>query len=682
MPEKTKKKKIDHATDVLAGLSVVLVFILPLKFGMMAGLPETATTMPTSWMELLYFSWPYFIFTLFSATLLAGVVVREFFSRKGFKTNAGLSLALSWILLLLASLVGFLNASTLDFPLIQLNLFLGVACLALAIHQILALKPAAGMWYVNAVLASTILISLLGLNQYFSGFEETLNYVYAKEMASGAKVSANMLSRLRETRVFATFSICNSLAAHLILTIPICVWAILSKSSSLKTAISTFGIFLLYMSPSIGLSGVGFFLLAFTALTIMTLTLTKFPEGRKRIISFVVIVPALGMMLFVFRHTNSRGAFVAASAAIFAAVALAPLKTKTKLIGGAAALLLVIPFLFTDILARSLKSMYFRFDYYLAAVRMFFAHPFAGVGWGDFFHEYMRMKRVPGSESPHTPHNFILSFASQTGIAGLLASVWIIVAPFLFAWRHRANRLFDWRRTAILAGWLAWCLHSLADFNIQVPGSLGIAVVLILLLDRTSEIHETEDKPSENKIDHASSTENESDATATRSPARAVCLAASAILAVSAFAMSMNRWRVESNLNRLMTICGVGVLGSMRPTSPSNAEVDAALNVCVEAAPYSPFPWICAGNLAQSERDWGRSEYFFKEALKRSPERSSVYYHLFLSEAVLGKHDEALKHLEKAAELFPNAYARILRDYKKRMSIQTHPTNKQRDGGS
>ncbi|MCK5845032.1 MAG: hypothetical protein KAG97_10010, partial [Victivallales bacterium] len=320
------EKVVGRALDALGVVAVVLVFILPLKFGMMTGLPEVATAMPTSLMELLYFSWPYFVFSTFSALLLLGVAACAAFSGKGFNLNFGISIAGSWILLLLSSIVGFYSASTLDFPLIQLALFLGAASLAMAIHQILALRPNLRIWFINAIVASTVLIVLFGLNQYFSGFEDTLNYVYAREMESGVKVSGNMLSRLRETRVFATFSICNSLGAHLVLTIPVCIWAMLSKSSSLKTVIVTLGLFLLYISPSLQLSRAGFFILAFPTLTIVALTLSKFPEKNRKLISLIVLVPVTGMMLFVFRYTNSRGAFLAAGFAILALAAMSPVK--------------------------------------------------------------------------------------------------------------------------------------------------------------------------------------------------------------------------------------------------------------------------------------------------------------------------------------------------------------------
>ena len=726
------------AMDVLGYLSVAFVFILPLKFGMMAGLPETATAMPSSFMELIYFSWPYFTFSLFSAALLGGVIIYEVLSYEEFKLNDSFPLAISWCLLLFSSLIGFIGASTLDFPLIQLNLLLGIACLVLAAHQILAARPSLRIWYVNAIVASTLLVALMGLNQYFAGFNDTLNYVYSKEMATGVKVSGNMLSRLRETRVFATFSICNSLGAHFVLTIPLCAWAMLSKSSTLKTVVTTLVLFALYISPSLHLTGTGFFILAFTSLTVTALTLTRFPETKKRMISIVVLLPTLGIMLFVFRHTNSRGAFLAAAAAIFAVAAMAPLKAKTKLMGAALALLCVVPFFFTDILARSLKSMYFRFDYFLAALKMFAAHPFVGVGWGDFFHEYMHLKQVPGSESPHTPHNFILSFASQTGVAGLLASLWVMAAPFVFVVRRifkssssgrEISRLetakneaehireekkrrnnsaksakkttssqhievgVDWFDNVVLAGWFAWCVHALIDFNIQVPGTVGVAVVLLLLLrNKKGGSSEADDKATtspaapdgakmieknDGQCDHTESAD-EPKTTArwastptslfkkliAGSPASRLCLAASAILVVATMKLSLDRWTVETNQTRLMSACGMTVMRPPDWSPPSDTELDSLLNSCVKSAPYSPFPWICVGNFYQRMREWGRSEYFFKEALKRSPERASVHYHLFLAQAALGKFDKALGSIEKAARLFPNAYASIAEKYK------------------
>ena len=671
-----KKRVVDRAIDALGGVAVVLVFILPLKFGMMTGLPEVATAMPTSLMELLYFSWPYFVFSTFSALLLLGIAVCSVISGTGFKLNFGISIVGSWFILLLSSVVGFYNASTLDFPLIQLTLFLGVASLALAIHQILALRPNLRIWFINAVVASTVLIVLLGLNQYFSGFEDTLNYVYAQEMRSGVKVSGNMLSRLRETRVFSTFSICNSLGAHLVLTIPVCIWAMLTKSSSLKTVIVTLGLFLLYISPSLELSKLGFFILAFPTLVTVALTLSRFPEKNRKLISLVVVLPVAGMMLFVFRYTNSRGAFLAAGFAILALATMSPVKLKAKLIGGGAALLLMLPFLFTDILARSLKSMYYRFDYYLAAMKMFANHPVVGIGWGDFFHEYTRIKGVPGSEAPHTPHNFILSFASQAGIAALAASFWVMAAPVVLCWRRRTLGGSDWFNAVVLASWGAWCAHSLVDFNIQVPGTIGVAVVLLLLLNTSCETRgspipqsseERDGTPGDTVESKDFVGEDERERGNTHLVASWAWLLLGAVLALTTLLVSYDRGKVETKFTRLMSACGMSVAGSREAIQLSGTELDVLLTDCVRTAPYSPFPWICAGNYAQRMRRWEKSEYFFKEALKHSPERASIYYHLFMSEAALGKYKAASRSLEKAAELFPNAYKPTLEKFREQM---------------
>jgi hypothetical protein len=325
------------------------------------------------------------------------------------------------------------------------------------------------------------------------------------------------------------------------------------------------------------LTGAGFFILAFATLSLVALILTRFPERKRVLISVVLLFPVLALLLFVFRHTNSRGAFLAISVAFLMAAMMAPVKkNKMKMIGIGFVLLLIVPFLFTDILERSLKSMYFRFDYYWAAIKMFFHHPFVGVGWGDFFHEYMRLKTVPGSESPHNPHNFILNFASQAGLMGLGASLWVVVAPFILCWRFRGNREFNWLNAAILTGWLAWCVHSLIDFNIQVPGTVGVGIVLLLLLDvdggnkrglfagffrRPSHILPSDS----NKSDHIP--EIDGTATAEREVKRVggswIWLAMAFILAAGTLTISTKQWRAD----QYWAIKGEGAFGY-------NAETD------------------------------------------------------------------------------------------------------------
>jgi tetratricopeptide (TPR) repeat protein len=227
----------------------------------------------------------------------------------------------------------------------------------------------------------------------------------------------------------------------------------------------------------------------------------------------------------------------------------------------------------------------------------------------------------------------------------------------------------DWLNNVVLAGWLAWCVHSLIDFNIQVPGTVGVAVVLLLLLKTVRAERPKsggEESPDANK-ENATATRVGGEfgsGVETGTIKSRLFSATAAILAAATITLSLDRWTVETNQSGFMAACGVGVMRKVDWTPPSDAEFDALLEKCVKAAPYSPFPWICAGNYFQRMREWGRSKYYFKEAVKRSPARASVHYHLFLARAALGEFEKASRSIDKAAELFPNAYARIAKEYK------------------
>ena len=64
-----------------------------------------------------------------------------------------------------------------------------------------------------------------------------------------------------------------------------------------------------------------------------------------------------------------------------------------------------------------------RADYIARASEMMLANPLCGTGWGDFFHDYTKIKKIDSAEAPHTPHNFLLALGSQCGFPGFLIAL-------------------------------------------------------------------------------------------------------------------------------------------------------------------------------------------------------------------------------------------------------------------
>jgi hypothetical protein len=288
------------------------------------------------------------------------------------------------------------------------------------------------------------------------------------------------------------------------------------------------------------------------------------------------------------------------------------------------------------------SSLHARIDYWSCAIKIFLKDPFWGTGWGDFFHDYTKIKTFPGDEAPHTPHNFILAFASQCGILGLLAAVSVLfVNPFLMV-----KKILEGKKTvsfpainlAILCGWIAWALHSLTDLNLQIPGTVATAIIMAMIF-----IFKYKEK-SGIKINRV--------------------FANFAILILSAiiFSFSMLRLRGEIYFNRLYKICSPSVPEENNATHVNDME--KRLSDAMSAMTYSPYPWASAGIFAQNRHLWAMSEKFYSEAIKRSPERASFYYRKAISQKMLGKPEEALENISKASSLFPNN-----QEYKKTKKI-------------
>jgi cytochrome bd-type quinol oxidase subunit 2 len=228
-------------------IAVTITFLLPVKFGTMAGLPEITIFLPFSDIITAFIHiWPPVLFSFISGILLLLTLIitfpdndnREKQSEKGFISEKmptmNVIIPVCSIALLLGTIPGFVNASVCDFPLIQILHFSGITAYACAVYIIIQKCPETKIFFLNAIAASTAVITLIGLQQYLFGFKETLKYIQQQEAETGIKISSGIMNRLLQTRIYATFSLCNSLAAHLILTAPVTLFATLKYPSTLK----------------------------------------------------------------------------------------------------------------------------------------------------------------------------------------------------------------------------------------------------------------------------------------------------------------------------------------------------------------------------------------------------------------------------------------------------------------
>lgn len=119
-----------------------------------------------------------------------------------------------------------------------------------------------------------------------------------------------------------------------------------------------------------------------------------------------------------------------------------------------------------------------RYDYWTVALNQFRAHPFEGIGAGNYGSTYYRERKT--SEDVQQAHSLELQTLGELGLVGSLGLVAFIGAVLLGFWRtargcpsRRANPAI-----AVAAGgtFLVWFFQTSVDWMHLIPGVTGIAL--------------------------------------------------------------------------------------------------------------------------------------------------------------------------------------------------------------
>jgi O-antigen ligase len=121
-------------------------------------------------------------------------------------------------------------------------------------------------------------------------------------------------------------------------------------------------------------------------------------------------------------------------------------------------------------------------------VKMILARPLAGWGLGTFPYVYSSFRSFYSNEFVNRAHNDYLEFAVETGLPGLAAIVWFLIALY----RSGLRRAAAWHsgfsasvRLAALVGCSGIVVHSLLDFNLHMPANAALFFVLCAVASRT-----------------------------------------------------------------------------------------------------------------------------------------------------------------------------------------------------
>jgi O-antigen ligase len=127
------------------------------------------------------------------------------------------------------------------------------------------------------------------------------------------------------------------------------------------------------------------------------------------------------------------------------------------------------------------------------------ANPILGVGLGAYGTAFPIYTRSDGSLRVPQAHNDFLQIAADCGIPGALLAIWFIALVFRAVARGMKSRdpLLAGLALGAGAGIFAILVHSIFDFNLQLPANALLFLVLSAVASRIAAIVADEEKTSE-----------------------------------------------------------------------------------------------------------------------------------------------------------------------------------------
>ncbi len=408
---------------------LITAFILPFKFGI-PYMEQESFLFPFSvweWGVLPY--WPNEFFTL-SVLFLALVWLLTFAidPKRELIWNVPLtcfSLFIAW------SFFGMLYSAYPYATKLVSEQFLAYFLLFFLAIQLSFRDPRLIKQVVFVLIGSSLVIALLGLHQHFFSLQATLDWLQQGGAGEEA-IHHNVLSRLKGGRAFGTFIYPNSLAGFLLLSIPLSIALVVSQTKKVHQ------------------------------LVLMVIPL--------------ILILCLGV-------TFSKGAFIAA---LFAFVIYFiwhkrekhPTVKHRTLWNGIAVVFFAFVFYYHDFILHRLDmpTLSYRFDYWIAGLKMILNYPIAGSGLGTYGVLYPLFKSVEAQDT-QLAHNDYLEIVTETGAIGFI----LLAIAFIYIFIKGLKNLHQQPllNQALFWGLFAIGLHHFVDFDLFVAGIGGWEFVLL-----------------------------------------------------------------------------------------------------------------------------------------------------------------------------------------------------------
>jgi O-antigen ligase len=137
----------------------------------------------------------------------------------------------------------------------------------------------------------------------------------------------------------------------------------------------------------------------------------------------------------------------------------------------------------SEFTADTLRQGVSRNEIWRATLKMFAAHPIAGVGLGGYWIGITAYHDASGSMTPQEAHNDYLELLSSGGVIGFAIGIWFVVALIRKA---RENLFADVGymravRLGAILGIAGVAAHSLVDFGLHIIVNAVVFLTLVTL---------------------------------------------------------------------------------------------------------------------------------------------------------------------------------------------------------
>jgi len=219
----------------------------------------------------------------------------------------------------------------------------------------------------------------------------------------------------------------------------------------------------------------------------LVLSLSRLVEGGQRIlVAFAAILMAGSIVL-----SLSRGGAISLLAelpVLFWMVSRGQKGTlaRIRMLVLVVAMLAFLAFIGSPAMWQHLGHLHdvLRLDILKDSLRMFARKPILGWGLGTFPDAYPAFRSFYTVFFINAAHNDYIQVLVETGLAGFTCVIWFIITLYSSGLRRFGRDDQDWRgvlRVATLVGCTGILVHSLFDFNLQVPANASLFYVFCAL---------------------------------------------------------------------------------------------------------------------------------------------------------------------------------------------------------